>query len=127
MEGRKLHSLSEACAWIEMARLNDKMTSESPSVWKNLGLGYMSIVRNKEKSIPAIGDIFQGSANSFLTESMINIWWDRKGDVNEWKAWSTTRWSDTWGLFLEMKGANQDPSYEGVKSMYDSVMSQRKQ
>ena len=102
------------------------MTSESPSVWKNLGLGYMSIVRNKENRIPVIGDIFKGSTNSFLTASMTDIWWDQKGDVSAWKAWSTTRWRDTWGFFLKMSGANQDPSYKDVKSMYESVMSQRR-
>ena len=125
MKGEKLPSLAEAIAWIEIARINDEMVSKSASVWKNLGLGYMSIVRNKENSIPGMVDIFKGSENSFLADSLKDVWWDRVGDVNEWKSWSTRRWSDTWGSFLKIDKAKEDPSYRNVKSIYDSVMSQK--
>ena len=34
---RKLKSIVEACAWLEVTRMNDEMSNMSPGLWKNLG------------------------------------------------------------------------------------------
>ena len=136
-----LTSLVEAIYWLEIARINDDLVSESPSLWKNLGLGYMHMVRNKEgvgigeekaSNLPTIKDLFSKTKNAKLTRSIDNIWWKKKEKTKDmqavvdkddnWKGWASTRWQNTWETFLEMEEAKSDPSYTTIKNMYESVM-----
>ena len=118
----KLKSIAEASAWLEAARLNDDISNDSPAIWKNLGLAYMNIVRNDEIKFPSVKDLFKDTENSFLLENVRkDVWWD-ENDTKDWKAWASIRWQISWGHFLEMESAKNDPSYEKVKEIYNMVL-----
>lgn len=112
-------SLAEACAWLEIARLNDKVVESSPSVWKNLGIGYMHLVRSKEKKLPPLTELLNQNITKHFPIDISSIWWDGK---TEWKTWASHRWRMTWGRYLQMEDAKIDNSYDSVKSIYDKVM-----
>ena len=121
----KLKSVVEACAWLEVARVNDEISTNNPGIWKNLGLAYMTMVRSEEKVFPKVSNLFQHTENSHLLDSISNIWWDEE-NKEEWKTWSSTRWEKMWGHFLKMDGAKTDPSYDQVKSIYETVLERAK-
>ncbi len=116
-----LKSIVEACAWLEAARLNDDISNESPAIWKNLGLAYMNMVRNNEESFPDVTNLFEDTTNAFFIESLKEFWWSR-GDRIDWKGWSSVQWKRVWGHFLDMDAARNDPSFEQIKSIYNSVL-----
>lgn len=115
-----LRALVEACAWLEMAHRNDKLSSRSIGLWKNLGLGYMNIVRNNESFIPSLDELRH--SQSLMEHDINDIWWD---DANtstaDWKTWASRRWQFSWNKFLHMDGAELDQSYESVKSIFEAV------
>lgn len=133
-----IKSLVEALSWLEIARMNDELVSGSPSLWKNLGVGYMHMVRTGTAGenlpkLPPVKDLFSDTTNEKLTRSIDNIWWNDKvdkrtkgrhmaNDNKDWKKWASSRWEVTWGKFLEMEEAKSDPSYATIKNIYDSVM-----
>ena len=117
----KLKSIVEAGSWLEAARLNDDISNDSPAIWKNLGLTYMNIVRNSAKVFPTVNNIFKNTDNSFLLESIDDVWWNEK-EHTDWKGWSSIRWERSWGHFLEMESAKNDQSFEQVKALYESVL-----
>ncbi len=120
---KTLKALAEACAWLEMAHRNDDMSSKSVALWKNLGLGYMHIVRNNE-SIDSFPNLDELEQSQVLMKNTINdIWWD-EGTV-DMKTWAARRWQDAWNKFLHMDGAERDQSYESVKSIFETVTKTR--
>ena len=116
--GLVVPSLAEACAWLELAMINDESSAQSPALWKNLGLGYLHLVKSKETNIPILSDLLDPNATSFLDVDM-QVWWD--GD-SDWKTWASNRWQIAWSHYLGMKEAKSDESYASVKSLYDAVM-----
>jgi hypothetical protein len=117
--GLVVPSLAEACAWLELAMINDESSAQSPPLWKNLGLGYLHLVKSKETNIPILSDLLDPNATSFLGVDM-QVWWD--GDSKNWKTWASNRWQIAWSHYLGMKDAKSDESFEAVKSLYDAVM-----
>ena len=125
-----LPALAEACAWLEFARLNDEMSEKSPSLWKNLGLGYMAMVRSKgSRQFPMTANIVPANVERVMSMNIDGVWWDATsssstdtGSSDDWKTWASHRWEKTWRHFLQMDGAKNDESYDAVKSMFDAVM-----
>jgi len=117
----KLKSIVEGGAWLDAARLNDDIANDSHALWKNLGLAYMNIVRNSETTFPTIRNLFNNTENSFIMESIDDAWWNKDPSI-DWKQWSSSQWEKTWGHFLGMEKAKNDPSYEQVKAIYDQVL-----
>lgn len=114
-----LASLVESCAWLELAHLNDPLSSKSSGLWKNLGLCYMRAVQNQETKIPVFNNFMQGE--SLMKHKVIDIWWDHLSADEEWKTWASKRWQHSWGKFLHMDDAKEDQSYESVKSIFETV------
>lgn len=122
-----LTSIVEANAWLEMAVANDDKAASSPSVRKNLGLGYMKIVQNKNLGsdclLPALEDVFTeavGNQQSFIDLS--EHWWSEKdGDC---KGWASSRWESNWYEFLSMDGAKALPDYGQIQAIYNLVVGQ---
>jgi hypothetical protein len=115
-----LPSIVEAAAWLELATSWDVEGNHniSPSMKKNLGLAYMNIVRSKEDKFPQVQDIF-GSGN----DQQHNNWWSGEPFASDsWKAWATVRWKEEWGYFLDLESAKEEPGYEQVKAIYETVM-----
>ncbi len=123
-EGSKLKSIAEAGAWLEAAKLNDDMTKNSPATWKNLGLAYMNLVRSRETKFPELENVFKHTANQFLIESVTDkIWWSTKNEDNmDWKSWSSMKWESSWGHYMKMDDAKKDPSFQQIKSIYETVL-----
>ena len=125
--GLALISIVEASAWLEMAVANDDKAATSPNVRKNLGLGYMKIVQNKNLGsdclLPAFEDVFTeavGNQQSFINPS--EHWWSEKdGDC---KGWASSRWESNWHEFLTMDGAKLLPDYGQVQAIYNLVVGQ---
>jgi len=122
-----LKSLVESAAWLEVAQMHDKY-SITPALKKNLGIAYMNMVRNKEGGknafLPDVDDIFSDVGNKeFMGMMAKKQWWIEgvKKDA-DWKSWASNRWSDTWGEFLAMEGADKEPGYTQVKNIYQEVM-----
>jgi hypothetical protein len=109
-------SLAEACLWLELARSNDEYSAQSPSLWKNLGLCYLHLVKSKEQIFPAISDLLDPTILSVID---LDVWWDGSSD---WKTWASNRWQATWGHYLGMEHAKAEKNYAAVKSLYDAVM-----
>jgi len=109
-----LISIAEAAAWLEVATTLDEKLDNSPSMKKNLGLAYMSIVRSKENHFPIVDNIF-GEHNETKY-----VWVGPNGE--DWKAWATKKWQQSWSQFLEMNSAQDEPDYLNVKQIYESVM-----
>jgi len=118
-KGRVVPSLAESCAWLELAMINDEYSAKSPALWKNLGLGYLNLVRSKDNVFPLTSDFLDPNATSFLGMDTSSVWWD--GD-SDWKTWASNRWQTAWSHYLGMKDAKSDESYPTVKSLYDAVM-----
>jgi hypothetical protein len=112
-------SLAEACLWLELARSNDEYSAQSPSLWKNLGLCYLHLVKSKEHIFPAISDLLDPTILSVIDLDVNNVWWDGSSD---WKTWASNRWQATWGHYLGMEHAKAEKNYAAVKSLYDAVM-----
>ena len=128
----KLRSLVEAAAWLELAGIHDsKISGIAPSLKKNLGLAYLHMVRNNERGfeyyLPKTEDIFSGVGEKAFMTPLKDVWWGLNGEQEagkgDWKTWATQRWSETWGEFLSMKEAANDPSYKQIKSIFDTVFS----
>ena len=125
--GLALISIVEASAWLEMAVANDDKAASSPNLRKNLGLGYMRIVQNKNLGsdclLPALEDVFTEAAGN--QQSFINLsehWWSEKhGDC---KGWASSRWESNWHEFLTMDGAKLLPDYGQVQAIYNLVVGQ---
>jgi hypothetical protein len=111
-----LLSIAEAAAWLEVATTLDEKLDQAPSMKKNLGLAYMTIVRSKENHLPIVEDIF-GVINNNETKYL----WVGPND-EDWKAWATNQWQRSWSQFLEMNSARDEPDYDGEKQTYESVM-----
>lgn len=112
-------SLAEACAWLEIVALNDELSVKNPALWKNLGIGYMHLVRSKEDNFPSLEELLVRDMTKHFQVDIKTIWWDGKSD---WKTWASNRWEANWGRFLRMEDAKFDSSYESVKSIYEQVM-----
>lgn len=112
-------SLAEACAWLEIVRLNDELSEKHPALWKNLGIGYMHIIRSKEKHFPVLEEVLVQNVTKHFQEDAKVLWWDGQSD---WKTWASNRWESSWGRFLQMESSKSDDSYESVKSIYEQVM-----
>jgi len=115
-----LPAIAQACAWLEMARLNDKLSAKSSGLRKNLGLGYLHMVRSEETGFPMLDELLFVDFDKFMPLTLRDTWWD--GNTIDWKTWASNRWEVTWGEFLQMEDAKLDPSYESVKSIYEAVM-----
>ena len=126
--GPVLNSLVDSCFYLELAILHDSQTRDAPSTWKNLGISYMHLVRNKErggeKYLQSILRQYNGTFISMRDNGKEKTWWHGQVD---WKTWASQRWSYAWGHFLDMKGAESDTSYEHVKSIYETVMKKTSQ
>lgn len=111
-----LLSIAEAAAWLELASSLDTQVNHnaSPSMKKNLGLAYMNIVRSKEVKFPFVENIFRTDQNHYRN------WWSR--ELGDWKSWATNRWKEEWGTFLALDSAKEEPGYDQVKAIYDTVM-----
>lgn len=112
-------SMAEACAWLESVRLNDHFSESLPGLWKNLGIGYMHLVRSKEKNFPTLEELLIRNVTKYFQVDTKIVWWDGESD---WKTWASNRWELSWGRFLQMEDAKLDDSYESVKSIYEQVM-----
>ena len=110
-----LLSIAEAAAWLEVASSLDERLENSPSMKKNLGLAYMNIVRSKENHLPIVDDIF-----GYINNETKHVWVGQNDE--DWKAWATNQWQRTWGQFLEIDSAREEPDYFIVKQIYESVM-----
>ena len=112
-----LLSIAEAAAWLELASSWDTQMihNASPPMKKNLGLAYMNIVRSKEVEFPFVENIFRTDDQHY------HNWWSR--ELSDWKSWATNRWKEEWGAFLALDLANEEPGYDQVKIIYDTVMS----
>ncbi len=121
--GSILNSLVDSCFYLELAIIHDSQTRDAPSTWKNLGISYMHLVRNKERGgkyyLQSILREFNDTFISMGEDDKNKIWWHGQID---WKTWASERWSYAWGKFLDMKGAESDASYEQVKSIYETIM-----
>jgi hypothetical protein len=111
--------MAEACAWLETVRLNDQFSESLPGLWKNLGIGYMHLVRSKEKNFPTLEELLIRNVTKYFQVDTKIVWWDGESD---WKTWASNRWELSWGRFLQMEDAKLDDSYESVKSIYEQVM-----
>lgn len=118
----KIKSIVEALSWLEAARLNDDISDESAALWKNLGIAYLNMVRNKEMLLPKVENIFSETANEFLLKSVQSMWWNNGNKTKDWKSWSSLRWQQSWNHFLGMHTAKKDHSYEQVKNIFDTVL-----
>ena len=124
-----LTSIVEACAWLEMAVANDAKAASSPNVRKNLGLGYMKIVQNKNLGssdclLPKFEDVFTEAAGS--QQSFFNLsehWWN-DDDGGDCKSWASSRWESNWKKFLSMNEAKALPDYGQVQTIYNLVVGQ---
>jgi hypothetical protein len=94
----------------------------SSATLKNLGLGYMYMVRSKvhefpsDIAIPFISIVDDGSLSRFN-----KIWYDKSVEA-DWKTWASLHWKYYWGSFLNHTDSKSDPSYNQVKSIYDAVL-----
>lgn len=140
--GKKMKSLIEAAAWLELAVYRDEKNSASNGLKKNLGLAYMYMVRNKE--IPdgqLLGntalDIFGRTTSSTGRSGNISFvphnhfLWKKppkaskkksSGTAKSWKTMATTKWQFWWEKFLDEDDAERDSGYEEVKDLYEKVM-----
>jgi hypothetical protein len=116
-EGPKLISLAEAVMFIEVARTYHQATREDPTMMKNLGIAYLQMFRNTEEAyeqyLPEMEDIFDGAG--------LGEWWSEQFSVANWKDWAKLRWYKSFGAFLDMPGAEEDPEYASVKMGYDNA------
>lgn len=114
-------ALIESIAWLELARLNDNLIASLPHTWKNLGLGYLWVVKNREDNLSLdIDDILPENLLSLMDSRLDDVWWNGEGE--DVKSWASSRWAISWEKFLSMKESKNDPSFEQVKSMYESVL-----
>ncbi len=120
---KALQYLVSSLVWIELARLNDDASEASSPLLKNLGLGYMHMVRsaNKDGKLPGIDDLGI-RMNAIMPNKIEEVWWNGNHS-GEWKMWASTQWVECWSRFLEMDASKSDPSYDAVKNIYDTVMS----
>jgi hypothetical protein len=127
-----LLSLLESAYWLEISRLNDDYAAASPSVYRNLGLAYMHIVRshaNKstaQRLFPMVADIFVRTNNSLMSQKVREIWYNStssRGKTSGWKDWASTRWDQTWGYYLQMSEAKNDSAYQQIYDIYHTVHS----
>ena len=85
----------------------------------------MHMVRNKEQnykpSIANLNDIFAKTKNANITKVLEEFWWQGQSQ-GDWKTWSSNQWSFTWGKFLNMDGAMSEPSFNTIKTIYESVL-----
>lgn len=118
-----LKSLIASCFGLELARIQDQRTNSSASSWKNLGLSYMHMVRNKETNgefyLREVQHSFHQPLLFTNVDELAHVWWQGNED---WKSWASNRWASVWGHFLQMEGAKSDPAYEQVRSIYETVM-----
>jgi len=125
-----LLSLLESAYWLEISRFNDEYAASSPSLYRNLGLAYMHMVRSKANSssaqilIPSVSDIFAGTNNSHMSQKVHDTWYNttlNTGKSREWKDWASQRWNFSWGYYLQMDKAKNDSAYEQIQSIYHAV------
>lgn len=120
-----LRSIVEATAWIEIGRIQSIDTPTS-ALLKNLGIGYMYMVRSKLNEFPSDLDLpFKSILGEGNLTHFHEIWYDASDDM-DWKTWASLRWKFYWGNFLNHSDSKSDPSYNQVKTIYETVMSAAK-
>jgi hypothetical protein len=126
----KLLSLLDAAFWLEISRLNDKYAASSPSLYRNLGIAYMHIVRctvNDDRASKIFGnvtDIFEGTSNSQMTKRVYKAWFSFESPQEKtlgWKSWASTRWNESWSHYLHMDQAEKDSAYAQIHRIYHMV------
>lgn len=114
-----LQCIVEAIAWLEIGRINSDIPTSS-SMLKNLGLGYMYMVRSKVRIFPKIRIPFKTIIEHQSNILFENIWYnDTRRD--DWKTWASLRWKDCWNDFLNHEDAKYDESYFQVKTIFETV------
>lgn len=116
-----LRSIVEAVAWMEIGRIQS-IDIPSSGLLKNLGLGYMYMVRSKISEFPSDFDLpFKSIVDDENLMRFHGSWYDASGDVH-WKTWASIRWKYYWESFLNHSDSKSDPSYNQVKTIYESVL-----
>jgi len=130
-EGRKLKYLLESAAIMELLAVTDEMSRTSTALAKNLGLAYMHMVRSREGNEGVSRKIWDNIDESvfYEGENIVDVIRGGEGWISEdleneggaWKSWATLRWSQSWETFLNHDEAKDDPSYEGIKRIFEQV------
>jgi hypothetical protein len=116
-----LRSLVEAIAWMEIGRIQSTDIPSSATL-KNLGLGYMYMVRSKVREFPSdIAIPFISIVDDGILVRFHKIWYDTSVEA-DWKTWASLHWKYYWGSFLNHTDSKSDPSYNQVKSIYEAVL-----
>ena len=117
-----IRSLTESTAWLELASANSDPSNGNPDLKKNLGLGYMYMVRNHElgpnSPLPPVEDTF---GNFSFTHSLSDLWWSSDMNGGDWKNWASKRWKDVWGDLIRMDRAKGLPDFAKILSIYEMV------
>ncbi|KAJ8599309.1 hypothetical protein CTAYLR_005324 [Chrysophaeum taylorii] len=117
---RRLRHLVEAAQWLEYCIKYDP--NLPTHTVKNSGLADVHLVRSttdKHKP-PAVPDLLGNKP--ILSANM-----SRFADLHpralgaEWKTWASERFTLAWGEFLERKDATDDPQYDTIRHIFDSV------
>jgi hypothetical protein len=126
--------LLTACAWFELQINLDPHVRTS--TFKNVGLGYMHLVKSASDiplNIPRVLSLsswalghdsacdkqIQKYPNASYLKASRNLLVDNSGDG--WKNWCSNRFLWSWGEFLKRPDAVQDNSYGTIKSIYEAV------
>lgn len=122
----RLRCLIEATQWLEYCLEYD---GHLPThTVKNSGLADVHLVRSrvdatKRRALPNVPDIF--GRKPILSPSMLSFaQLHPRAGGSEWKTWASERFSMAWGEFLNRADATEDPQYDTIRDIYDSVIKQ---
>mmetsp|Transcript_21880 Transcript_21880/g.41176 ORF Transcript_21880/g.41176 Transcript_21880/m.41176 type:complete len:773 (-) Transcript_21880:59-2377(-) len=121
----KFDLLIEVAASFELILGNDKLKREEDyGLYKNLGLCYMHMIKS-DKGLSYGTKHFSDKLINFqgtdLIESVSTLGFPVVSPGSEWRNHATDRWSTLWRKYLEMDGAENDGSYQSVKSILTAV------
>lgn len=105
--------------WLESSMILE-VPNISPMLLKNTGLAHVHLVQNK--AVKAFGSTLPPPLTDFFN-TLDKIDWPSHGNKknSDYSQWSSDRFSDTWGSFLEHPEASQDSQYATIKNMYESI------
>mmetsp|Transcript_21047 Transcript_21047/g.30398 ORF Transcript_21047/g.30398 Transcript_21047/m.30398 type:complete len:795 (-) Transcript_21047:201-2585(-) len=111
--------LVNAVYWLESAVYyegGEVHGNPSAALLKNTGLAHVNLIQNKlfasDKALPRPMNDILGSLEG--------IGWPVS---DRWKTWSTERFIETWGQFLNRAESKSDPQIETIRQMYRKATS----
>ena len=116
--------IAEAAFWLEVAAALDPRPG--PSVFKNLGLAYMNLVRSKvTRSWTEMMPRYAAFGRAAV-DVPVNVFHsaERDGDIS---AWCSVRFLRSWETFLAHAQARGDGQYDAVRTIYEQVTQKAQQ